>query len=245
MTGRGTNTYIYRSPAGSGGGGASLDGAADSESGCVVIDPGVDDAAHLDAIRAAAEERGGIDCVVITHHHPDHDGGADKLGAPVIRPADGERHGGLRALATPGHAIDHVCLVVEASEHGTAGPVVFSGDLILGEGSTIVPPDGGSLIAYLDSLRRVGELGASLMCPGHGPWVTDPAAKVAEYREHRLSRERGLIAALERGERSRGAILDEVWSDAPEELRFAAALVLQAHLEKLEIEGYTLPDLTE
>jgi glyoxylase-like metal-dependent hydrolase (beta-lactamase superfamily II) len=138
--------------------------------------------------------------------------------------------GGLRALSTPGHASDHVCLLTEDG-------VCFSGDLVLGEGSTFVPPDGGSLAAYLSSLRLLQQEPIELICPGHGPWVEDPAAKLAEYVEHREMRERRLLAALERGERSKAALLAEAWSDVPEPLRPAAAMVMDAHLEKLEAEG--------
>jgi glyoxylase-like metal-dependent hydrolase (beta-lactamase superfamily II) len=212
LTGEGTNTYLYGS------------------SPCVVVDPGSADPGHLDAIRAAAEERGGIGKVLLTHSHGDHTDGAEQLGAEVILPSGGEEHGWLRAIATPGHAADHVCFL-------TSDRVCFSGDLVLGEGSTFVPPDGGSLAAYMRSLRRIQEEPLELICPGHGPWVTDPAAKLAEYIEHREMRERRLLAALERGERSREALLAEVWDDVPVELRPAAALVMEAHLEKLEAEG--------
>ncbi|MGK2933140.1 MAG: MBL fold metallo-hydrolase, partial [Solirubrobacterales bacterium] len=123
--------------------------------------------------------------------------------------------------------------------------VCFSGDLILGWGSTYVPPDGGSLASYMDSLRLIQERAPELICPGHGPWITDPAAKVAEYIEHRETRENGLIEALERGERSRMALLDEVWSDVHEQLRPAANVVMEAHLQKLEAEGRLPFDLGE
>ena len=216
MTLDGTNTYIYGSGP------------------CAVIDPGPDDAGHLAAIQAAAQERGGIGLVLLTHSHGDHSAGAAGLGAEVVAPTDGEEHLGLRAIATPGHAADHVCFL-------TADGVCFSGDLVLGEGSTIVPPDGGSLAAYMDSLRRLQGEELTLICPGHGPWVTDPATKLAQYVEHREMRERWLIAALERGERSKERLLAEVWSDVPDELRPAAAVVLDAHLQKLEAEG-RLPD---
>jgi glyoxylase-like metal-dependent hydrolase (beta-lactamase superfamily II) len=212
MTLEGTNTYLY---------------GADP---CAVIDPGPDDAGHLDAIRATAEERGGIGLVLLTHGHGDHADGAGRLGVEVVQPGDGEEHLGLRAVATPGHAPDHVCLM-------TADGVCFSGDLVLGTGSTFVPPDGGSLAAYMDSLRRMQAEPIELIAPGHGPWITDPAAKLAEYVEHREMRERRLLAALERGERSRDALLDEAWSDVPPQMREAAAMVMQAHLDKLAAEG--------
>lgn len=222
MTLAGTNTYLY---------------GADP---CVAIDPGPDDAGHLDAVRAAAEKRGGIGLVLLTHGHGDHSEGVERLVAmveqggaprpPVVLPVDGEEHGGLRALATPGHAADHVCFL-------TGDGVCFSGDLVLGEGSTFVPPDGGSLAAYMTSLHLLQAESIELICPGHGPWVTDPAAKLAEYVEHREMRERRLLAALDRGERSKAVLLAEAWSDVPAELRPAAALVMEAHMQKLEAEG--------
>jgi len=219
MTLEGTNTYLYGSGP------------------CVVIDPGPDDAGHLNAVRTAAEDRGGIGLVLLTHGHGDHSEGAGRLEAEVVLPEEGEEHGGLRAIATPGHAPDHVCLMTDDG-------VCFSGDLVLGSGSTFVPPDGGSLSAYMDSLRRMQAEPIELICPGHGPWITEPTAKLAEYVEHREMRERRLLAALERGERSRKALLAEAWSDVPVELRPAAEMVMQAHLDKLATEGRVATDLT-
>jgi glyoxylase-like metal-dependent hydrolase (beta-lactamase superfamily II) len=219
MTLEGTNTYLY------------------GEGPCAVIDPGSEDAGHLEAIRAAAAERGGIGLVLLTHSHGDHTAGADQLGAEVVLPAGGETHAGLRAVATPGHAADHVCLL---SEDG----VCFSGDLVLGLGSTIVPPGDNSLAAFMASLRLLQAERIELMAPGHGPWITDPAAKLAEYVEHREMRERRLLTALERGERSRAALLAEAWDDIPVELLPMAAMAMESHLEKLEAEGRLPEDLT-
>ena len=219
MTLEGTNTYLVGSDP------------------CLVIDPGPDDRGHIDAIRSAAEQRGGIGAVLVTHGHGDHNAGVAMLEAETAQIADGESYGPFTALATPGHATDHLCFL--------AGRVCFSGDLVLGEGFTIVPPDAGSLIAYLDSLRRLQQLDLELICPGHGPWVTDPQAKLEEYVEHRMMRERRLLAALERGERSRVALLAEVWDDVPAELRPAAAMVMQAHLDKLRSDGVSLEGLTD
>lgn len=216
MTLEGTNTYLYGSGP------------------CAVIDPGSADEGHLAAIRAAAAGRGGIGLVLLTHSHADHTGGAEELGAEVVLPAGGETHAGLRALATPGHAADHVCFL-------SADGVCFSGDLVLGLGSTIVPPGGGSLAAYMDSLRLLQGEEIELIAPGHGPWIADPAAKLAEYVEHREMRERRLLDALQRGERSRAALLAEAWDDIPIELLPMAAMAMEAHLEKLEGEG-RLPD---
>jgi glyoxylase-like metal-dependent hydrolase (beta-lactamase superfamily II) len=220
MTLAGTNTFLYGSDP------------------CVVIDPGPDDVGHLEVVREAAEGLGGIGLVLLTHSHGDHADGAERLGVEVKLPRDGEEHAGLRALATPGHAADHVCFMARDG-------VCFSGDLVLGEGSTFVPPDGGSLAAYMDSLRLLQAQEIELICPGHGPWITDPAAKLAEYIEHREMRERRLIAALQRGERSKEALLAEVWDDVPERVRPAAALVMEAHLQKLDAEGLLPADLWE
>jgi glyoxylase-like metal-dependent hydrolase (beta-lactamase superfamily II) len=218
MTLEGTNTYLY---------------GADP---CTVIDPGPDSESHAEAVRAVAAERGGIGLVLLTHSHGDHAAGAALLEAEAILPGDGEEHAGLRAIATPGHAADHVCFL-------SADGVCFSGDLVLGLGSTFVPPEGGSLAAYMDSLRRLQGERIDLICPGHGPWITEPAAKLAEYVEHREMRERRLLDALERGERSREALLAEVWDDVPDEVRPVAAIVMEAHLEKLEAEDRLPGDL--
>jgi glyoxylase-like metal-dependent hydrolase (beta-lactamase superfamily II) len=224
MTLQGTNTYLYRAEP------------------CAVIDPGPDDAGHRQAIAAAVEERGGAGVILLTHGHGDHADGAEALAAaieaPVVLPGDGEEHAGLRALATPGHAADHVCLL-------TADRVCFSGDLVLGEGSTFVPPDGGSLSAYMSSLHLLQGEEIDLICPGHGPWIEDPSAKLAEYVEHREMRERRLLAGIDRGERSRAALLAEAWSDVPENLRPAAAMVMDAHLEKLRAEGRVPAELVD
>jgi glyoxylase-like metal-dependent hydrolase (beta-lactamase superfamily II) len=218
MTLEGTNTYLYGSDP------------------CAVIDPGSDDPGHLAAIRTAAEARGGIGLVLLTHSHGDHTAGADQLGAEVVLPEGGEVHAGLRVLATPGHAEDHVCFL---SDEG----VCFSGDLVLGLGSTIVPPGGNSLAAFMDSLALLQGQEIDLIAPGHGPWIEDPTAKLGEYVEHRQMRERRLLAALEEGERSRAQLLAAVWDDIPIELLPMAAMAMEAHLEKLEGEGRLPADL--
>jgi glyoxylase-like metal-dependent hydrolase (beta-lactamase superfamily II) len=240
MTLDGTNTYVVA-----------------GASGAFVIDPGPADEAHIAAVRSAAEAHGGVEGILLTHSHLDHSEGVPMLGdAPLLwggvgigdessnesgagSPGKGwpaeppPRVGPFEVIPTPGHSVDHVCLAL--------GGTLFCGDLILGRGSSFVPPDGGSLIAYLESLRTVLELGPELLCPGHGPYVTDARAKVSEYIDHRLERERKLLTALAAGERSRERLLALAWDDVPAQLRPAAAVVMEAHLEKLEAEG-RLPD---
>lgn len=226
-----------------------------------IVDPGPADRGHLELVRSVADARGGIGGVVLTHSHSDHNAGLEMLGAglalghadgfddvaaltgsgieppPPLGSAEGEPVGPFGAYSTPGHATDHVVLALDEGESG--GPVIFCGDLILGEGSTIVPPasGGGSLVDYMASLELLGSLGAALLCPGHGPWIGDPAAKIAEYIAHRQERERLLVAALAAGRRSTDELLDAAWSDVPAQLRPAAGLAMRAHLEKLGAEG--------
>ncbi|MFL5869797.1 MAG: MBL fold metallo-hydrolase [Solirubrobacterales bacterium] len=231
MTLDGTNTYVVA-----------------THEGAYVIDPGPDDAAHLAAVRDGAG--GEVAGVLLTHGHSDHTAGVESFGEPVLwgvavptdeasripAPAEPaaehpESIGPFRLLPTPGHSADHVCFVL--------GDVCFCGDLILGRGSSIVGPRafGGSLADYMRSLDLLGGMDLALLAPGHGPWIADPQAKITEYREHRLDRERRLVAALDGGERSRSALLARVWDDVPEPLRPAAAVAMQAHLEKLDEEG--------
>jgi glyoxylase-like metal-dependent hydrolase (beta-lactamase superfamily II) len=245
LTLSGTNTYLIGEPA-------------------YVIDPGPADEGHLERVLEAADRRGGIAGIALTHRHLDHAEGVpflrERSGAPVaagpLPPAepgafeepgardlsgdvelhDGERFGPLEAVETPGHSPDHLCLLW--------GEVCFCGDTVLGEGSVFIPPGRDALRAYLESLRKLSALTLSALCPGHGPVVPDPQAKLREYLDHRLDRERRLIAALDNGLRGRDEILDEVWDDAPPQLRLAASLTLEAHLEKLDHEG-RLPDGVE
>lgn len=204
----------------------TLDGTNTYVVGRWVVDPGPRLDSHLVGVRAAAGE---VEGVVLTHGHADHADAADVFGAPVHRPGEGERAGPFTALATPGHSPDSVCLLLDRT--------LFTGDTVLGEGSVFIAPGEGSLGAYLDSLRRLRELDLEVLCPGHGPYVWDAAAKIDEYIEHRLDRERRLLEALDAGARSEDELLDAAWSDAPEHLRPAAALTLRAHMEKLEQEG--------
>lgn len=201
-----------------------------------VVDPGPDEADHLDAVLAAAG--GDLEGIVLTHGHADHAEGAPRLselagGCPVVAPGGGERVGPFEVVATPGHSPDSVCLV--------RGATCFTGDTVLGAGSVFVAPGGGSLAAYLDSLRRLRELPLETLCPGHGPFVHEARARIDEYLEHRLERERRLVAALAGGARTREQLLDEAWSEVPAELRPAALVTLVAHLEKLAGED-RLPD---
>ncbi len=212
----------------------TLDGTNTYVVGHWVVDPGPAQSEHLEAVRAAARDR--IEGVMLTHSHPDHAEGAATLGAPVFLPRDGQVVGPFRVVGTPGHSPDSVCLIARGA--------CFTGDTVLGTGSVFIAPGEGSLSAYLDSLRRLRALDLDVICPGHGPYVWDPKAKLDDYIAHRLDRERRLLAALHAGLRGRDQLLDAAWSDTPPNLRPAASLTLIAHLEKLREEG-RLPEGVE
>jgi glyoxylase-like metal-dependent hydrolase (beta-lactamase superfamily II) len=213
----------------------TLDGTNTYVVGAWLVDPGPGDSDHVAAVRAAAVE--GVEAIVLTHGHADHAEGAERYGAPVFRPGEGERAGPFEAIATPGHSADSVCLIWGEG-------VCFTGDTVLGTGSVFIAPGEGSLSEYLRSLERLRALPLEVLCPGHGPYVWDPAAKLDEYISHRLEREQRLIEALDAGLRTRDELLDSAWSDAPAELRYFAGLSLASHLEKLADEG-RLPDGVE
>lgn len=207
-----------------------------------LVDPGpaLDD--HVAGLEAELERRGGLAGVALTHDHPDHAEAVEAIrarfphaplaaarGAVDRRLGDGERFGPLEVVATPGHAPDHLAFVV--------GTAVLSGDAVLGEGSVFIAPDPGALTGYLSALAGLRRRNLSVLLPGHGPVVQDPAGKIDEYLEHRRERERRLLAALAGGARSVAELLDAAWDDVPEPLRPAATVTLAAHLDKLATEG--------
>jgi glyoxylase-like metal-dependent hydrolase (beta-lactamase superfamily II) len=219
--------------------------------GAWVIDPGPALPHHVETIAAEVERRGGLAGVALTHDHPDHAEGVPALrerlrgadaplvgarGGVDVRVGDGEWVGPFEALATPGHAPDHLTYVRDE--------IAFTGDAVLGEGSVFIAPDPGALAGYLAGLERLRERRLALICPGHGPLVEDPDAKIEEYVEHRLARERALLDALAAGARSIDELLDRAWADAPAILRPAATVTLAAHLDKLADEG-RLPESVE
>ena len=160
-------------------------------------------------------------------------------GAPR-RPTSARRRRRVRAaarvVATPGHAPDHLAFVAGARVlHRRRGPR-------RGQRLRRARP---RLAARLPrGARAPARDGPRRPCPGHGPLVLDPDAKLDEYIAHRLDRERRLDAALADGLRTADELLDRVWADAPAALRGAATVTLAAHLDKLAEEG-RLPDGVE
>ena len=234
MTGPGTNTYLV-----------GTDEVA-------VVDPGPDEAGHLDAVAELGTGR--IRWIVVTHTHPDHAPGGAGLAArtgaevlgfsardgfvPTHPVGDGfELRGAditLRALHTPGHASNHLCwLLVE--EH-----MLFSGDHVM-QGSTVViaPPD-GDMTLYLASLRALLVLDPPLstIAPGHGSLIVEPAAAIEAIIEHRRARELAVAEALTAAGRATvDELLPTVYADVRDELLPVARQSLWAHLRKLDADG--------
>jgi glyoxylase-like metal-dependent hydrolase (beta-lactamase superfamily II) len=204
-----------------------------------LVDPGPALPDHIEAVVAEIERRGGLGGIALTHDHRDHSEAVAAVrsrfdraplaagrGAVDLTLTDGAQFGPLTALATPGHAPDHFAFL-------SVG-VALTGDAVLGQGSVFIAPDPGALVDYLAGLRRLASLQPAVIGPGHGPAVSDPAAKLEEYIAHRLDRERRLLDAIDRGARSVDQMLDAAWSEVPAQLRPAATVTLAAHLDKLD-----------
>lgn len=137
----------------------------------------------------------------------------------------------LRAIFTPGHAPDHLCYVLEEEKN------LFSGDNVLGVGTTVIPGGSGDLGDYLRSLARVREETPHQIYPAHGPRIERGVAKLDEYIAHRLERERQILAAMGAGDHEVMAMVRRIYVGYPESLHAAAAQSVTAHLEKLAREG--------
>jgi glyoxylase-like metal-dependent hydrolase (beta-lactamase superfamily II) len=215
------------------------------EDPAIVIDPGPDDVpAHLDEVARTA---GSVGAVVVTHDHPDHAPGAaafaDMMHAPLwafrlagaehLRDRQVVRAGALEltAVHTPGHTADHLVFFEPATGS------LFSGDAVLGRGTSFIDPPGGDLARYLRSLRRMQELAPRTIYPGHGPVVLDASAKLEEYVTHRAEREAQILAAIGEGDPTIAELVSTIYAGYPPDVHPLAARSVLAHLLKLEAEG--------
>jgi glyoxylase-like metal-dependent hydrolase (beta-lactamase superfamily II) len=228
MTLEGTNTWVLRAL-----------GSKES----VIVDPGPDDDEHIARVAAV----GNVALVLISHRHPDHTDGIDKLveltGAPVrsagtgfLRGQSAELRDGevieaaglaISVLATPGHTADSLSFVLDDA--------VLTADTVLGRGTTVIDSDDGSLADYLDSLHRLRGLGRRTVLPGHGPELADLSAAAAEYlahREQRLQQVRSALVDLG-DDASARQVVEHVYTDVDEQLWDAAEKSVQAQLDYL------------
>lgn len=234
MTGPGTNCYLVGTGA------------------VTVVDPGPDDAGHLDALVAAGD--GCIRTIALTHTHVDHWPAAPALarrtGAEIVAFASrdgleadrlvgdgdvvGEGDGALRAVHTPGHASNHICFWDEGRR------LLFTGDHVMSGSTVVIAPPDGDMAAYLASLQRVGDLRPDALAPAHGPLLTDPDAYIQHYVDHRLAREASVAAALAAAGAAGAdteALVRAVYVDVPAFLHPVARFSVWAHLRKLAAEG--------
>src|SRR6266540_3392467 len=183
----------------------------------IVIDPGPDDPGHVGEVTREAGH--------LAARPPE---GGNRV-------ADGQRIGtrdlAMAAVATPGHSPDHVAYFEDRHRS------LFTGDAVLGRGTSVIDPPEGDLTAYLRSLRRMVDLSPRVIYPGHGPAVLDGPGKLEEYLEHRAAREEQILAALAAGLATPEEIVPAIYGDHPVDLHQLAARSVLAHLIKLENEG--------
>jgi glyoxylase-like metal-dependent hydrolase (beta-lactamase superfamily II) len=210
MTLDGTNTWVLRA------GGAA-----------VVVDPGPADEGHLRAVAA----HGPVAAVLVTHNHPDHVEGMDRLRELTGAEVDGPTPGfAITRLGTPGHTADSVCFLVEADGQRA----ILTGDTILGRGTTVVAWPDGDLGDYLASLQRLAEFEGVPVLPGHGPPLADCAAAATAYLAHRRARLEEVRAAVAAGARTPAEVVATVYADLDRALWPAAEWSTQAQLEYIQ-----------
>ena len=224
----------------------------------LLLDTGSGADGYLPLLEGALRDECGTDApgdIVLTHVHPDHIGGAADVVArfgprkvskkpwpgrdeqfPVeltpledgaVIKTDGAT---LRAVYTPGHAQDHLCFYLEEES------ALFTGDVILGIGTTVIPLEGGDMGLYLASLEKLLSLDLKRIYPGHGPAIDQPYDKIREYISHRLEREQQILAAIRAGARTVEQMVERIYVDTPRVLYPAAGQSVLSHLLKLEHE---------
>ena len=233
----GTNTYLV------------------GERAPIVIDPGPAIDRHLDAVMEAAGE---VSLVLLTHRHPDHAEAAEKFAAAARAPlaawgqadahvcadasavsdnqritADGAT---LIAMYTPGHASDHLSFMLEQER------ALFTGDHVLGRGTTVVAHPDGDMSDYLASLDRARAAAPARLYPGHGPVVDDADGVLAYYKQHRIEREEQVLSAIDAGDATVETMVKRIYAAYDVALHGAAALSVRAHLTKLARDGVVVED---
>lgn len=151
-------------------------------------------------------------------------------------------HHTLRAIHTPGHTANHLCLLLE--EDG----LLFTGDHILGGSTTVIIPPDGDMTAFLDSLQRLAaeclHHNVTHLLPAHGYALEDPQAVIGRLRAHRLAREARVLHAMHlHPEGDEHAWLAIAYADTPVHLHPIALHSLRAHVQRIRELGLRSPDM--
>ena len=192
--------------------------------------------------------------IILTHRHSDHIGGAQALSeqitAPVIStsvekiaiekestaivgitPQDGEQldlgETTLEFIHTPGHTMGSLCIYLKEDK------VLFTGDNILGLGTTVISPDEGDMTSYIKSLHKMLNYDIEKICPGHGPEIDAPIEKIHELIDHRHQRELQMLDLIGSGKNSMDDIFNAIYRDIHPGLHNTARRQIQAHINKL------------
>jgi len=230
----------------------------------LLIDPIFEHGGNLEACLKESGI-GSIRHAAITHPHPDHYGGIDTLleayggrllchrsngkqitfggpkGVPIDRLSGGEvietSDYTIQVLDTPGHSPAHLCFYIQ--EEG----ILFSGDTILGYGTSIISPPEGDMADYLKTLQRLAGMDVRIICPSHGPVIDQKAPeRIRWYIDHRMMRETRVLEALDNGLATIPRITQAIYNEEDfqmhgHDLQPRAERTVQAHLEKLEKDG--------
>jgi len=223
FTGPGTNTYLI-----------GMDGESP-----LLLDTGSGIPEWARLLKSHLDERHAppLARALMTHGHGDHIGGAPDFirlfpRASLHKKAWPERDATVRADFMPleDGAPDHLCFVLEEER------ALFTGDVVLGVGTTVIPLEGGDLGLYLETLRKLLTLDVQRIYPGHGPVIDNARDKIQNYLDHRLERERQILDELTSGPKTIIAMVRSIYREYPENLYPAAAQSVESHLIKLERE---------
>jgi glyoxylase-like metal-dependent hydrolase (beta-lactamase superfamily II) len=137
----------------------------------------------------------------------------------------------LVPVHTPGHASDHLCYYLVEEK------ALFTGDVVLGGSTTVIPSGDGDLLDYMSSLRKLLDLDVRRIYPAHGPVIENGPGRIREYIEHRNMREGQILESLEAGVHTIPEMVKRIYADVSPSLHGAAAQSVESHLRKLQREG--------
>lgn len=218
----------------------------------------------VDLVQARRAQGHTLQALLLTHHHPDHVGAMgylrERLQVPIyahqdcktlvdfpvdhlvkegdiIELADGER---IFVHETPGHAQGHVIYVHEPSRW------CYAGDLVIGRGSVLIDErDGGCVVQYLDSLKRVKTLCEAqdasptieVLLPGHGQPILNTSERIDQLISHRQYREQQLLDLLASSPRNLDEVISTIYADKAAKILPFARATIQSHMRKLTSES--------